>query len=127
MPNLTPLLTSRADNLPLFASANQDVIGLQADIAYGLTWNVVAGTSFLGAVISVPGLQQGTPLSCTLQPSASSSAAITDAYNCWLIAAYAFGNQIQVYINAGGTGTNGEPANNASFGVSWAVVGDPTP
>ena len=127
MPNLTPLLTSRADNLPLFAPANQDIVGAQAGLAYNLTWNVVAGTSFLGAVIPVPGLQQETPLSCTLQPSASSAAAITDAYNCWLIAAYAFGNQIQVYIYAGGTGTNGQPANNANFGVSWAVVGDPAP
>jgi len=127
MPNLGPLITSRSDNNSLFAVANADVPGKQADIAYGLTWNVVAGTSFLGAVIPVPGLEQGTPLSCTLQPSGSTSALITDAYNCWLIAAYAFGNQIQVYIYAGGTGTNGQPANNAAFGVSWAVVGDPTP
>lgn len=127
MPNLTPLLTTRSDNQALFALSNSDVKGPQSNIAYGLTWNVVAGTSFLGAVISVPGLQQGTPLSCTLQPSGTTAALLTDAFNCWLGAAYAGGNQIQVYIYAGGTGTNGAPANNALFGVSWAVVGDPTP
>ena len=128
MPNLAPLVTSRADNQNLFAPANQDVVGAQADIAYNNSWTqLLTSPPVLSTIILVPGLQPNTPLSCTIQCKTRGQQNITDTANCWLMSAYASTGQIYIYLYGGGGGTNGAPVDNANFGVSWAVVGDPTP
>jgi len=124
MPNLTPLLTHRPDNQPLFLLANSDVPGKQSDVAYGLTWSVLLTTpvNVLSAIIPVPGLQADTPLSCTVQLKAVGTQNIVDSVNCWISGCYASTDQIFIYLSA-----SAAPVDNANFGISWAVVGDPTP
>ena len=125
MPNLGPLITSRADNNPLYSLAVENVTGFPYGISYNNGWTPLTGTNTLSTIISVPGLQLNTPLSCTLQSKGRSTQNIVDCVNCWLVSAYASPNQIFIQINNGGGGTDGAPVDNANFGISWAIAGDP--
>jgi hypothetical protein len=125
MPNLGPLITSRADNNPLYSLAVENVTGLPYGISYNNNWVVAVGKPYLYTTITVPGLVNNTPLSCSIQMAGRTDQDITDASNCWLITAIAFQDVIYIYIYAGGTGTNGQPVGNARFGISWAIAGDP--
>jgi len=125
MPNLGPLITSRADNNPLYALSVENVAGFPYGISYNNNWTFNIGTNYLYTTITVPGLVNNTPLSCAVQLKTRGQQNITDSLNCWIMNAISFQDTIYIYLYAGGTGTNGQPLDNANFGISWAVVGDP--
>ena len=125
MPNLGPLITSRADNNPLYSLAVENVTGLPYGLSYNNNWTVVIDKPYLYTTITVPGLVNNTPLSCSIQMAGRTDQDIMDATNCWLITAISFQDTIYIYIYNGGGGTDGAPVDNANFGISWAVAGDP--
>jgi hypothetical protein len=126
MPNINPLITSRSDNQPLFAPVVEDVEGLPYGVSYNNGWTPLGGgTSTISTIIQVPGIQLGSPVHCTVQLKARGQQNLTDAVNCWITAAYVTPGQIFVYVYAGGTGTNGAPVDNANYGISWVVSGNP--
>jgi len=109
MPNLGPLITSRADNNPLYSLAVEEVTGNPYGIAYNNGWTqLLTSPPVLSTVILVPGLQANTPLSCSIQCKTRGQQNITDTANCWLMSAYATTGQIYIYLYGGGGGTNGE-------------------
>jgi hypothetical protein len=125
MPNLGPLITSRADNNPLYSLAVENITGNPYGLSYNNNWVVNVGKNYLYTIISVPGLVNNTPLSCSIQMKGRTDQDITEAEGCWLITAIAFQDNIYVYIYAGGSGEGGRPVDTTRFGISWAIAGDP--
>jgi hypothetical protein len=125
MPNIPPLITHTPDAQSLFSASVADTPANQAGVSYNNGWTKVLDTPdprVLSTIINVPGLQPGTPLSCTLQFKTRGTQPVLDGYNCWLIGAYATTNSIYIWINGGGGGTEGRPVDNENFGISWALV-----
>jgi len=128
MPNLSSLVTTRADNNPLFSSSVENVEGYPYGISYNNGWSVLVDSPrILSTIITIPGLVSNTPMSCSVQIKTRTAQNILDTQTCWLMSQYATGNSLYLYLSGGGTGTNGGPVDNANFGISWEVVGDPTP
>lgn len=108
---------------PYFAPKVTDDGTPSSGLATNITWSIPPGVSnaLLGKIV-VPGMTATDVVQCTLQPELVGNQNIADCINCWLIASTAGTDQILVYIANGGGGTNGQPVNNATFGVAWAVV-----
>ena len=125
MPNITPLITHTPDNQPLYSASIP--YNTNTGIAYANGWTKLLDASgafppVLSSVITVPGLVSGSQIAVTVQLKNRNQQTVTDAQRCPLLAAYATTNAIYVYIDGGGTGTNGGPVNTASYGISWQVV-----
>lgn len=110
MPNISPLISSRADNTVLTSAHG---------VANGLTWTQVGTTGVYTASITVPGVSGSTTtVSAAAQyPAdvATNPTAFTDYSNCWLMVVGVTANTIKFYVAA-------NPSSPATFGLSWAIT-----
>jgi len=110
MPNLSPLITSRADNTNLYAPVES--ASYPSGIANGLTW-ATYGSGTYASYITVEGVNANSVVQATLSVPQSN---ITDAVNCWLVSSFATNGSTIVFIVAN------NPSTASNFPISWQVV-----
>jgi hypothetical protein len=105
MPNITPLLTSRPDNIPLWPPV------ITAGIATGLPFTAnTPGTNYSVAAINVPGVKQTSVVTGVVQ-----NGTFADTFNARIIAVQPSTDTIAFLLTA-------QPSDVDTFQIGWAVL-----
>ena len=112
MPDISPLITSRADNISLFAPATTP--DFPVGVANSLSWSPTGLNSTYLATINVPSVTANTLVQATIAVNPSGGD-FTDAVNCWLVSCYCGAGAINFIVAA-------NPASPTRFPIVWSVV-----
>jgi len=105
MPNISPLVSSRSDNIPLWPPATTG--GIATGLAF--TGNT-PGTNYSIAAINVPGVRQTSVVTAVVQ-----NGTFADTINARLIAVQPSTDTIAFCLTA-------QPATLSTFQIGWAVL-----
>jgi len=113
MPDLSPLITSRAENQSLYAPA--ETASFPTGLANNLSWTGTGLNSTYIGTITVPSVTTNTLVQATLAVNPATSTNFADAVNCWLVSCYCGAGAINFIVA-------GNPATPSAFPIVWTVV-----
>jgi hypothetical protein len=96
-------------------------VNTNSGVQYNNNWYHGTYSNAITANIAVPGLVPGTPVQITTQLANYAQSNVNDGANCWVIAGISLSDNITAVVANGGSGSNGQPSDNANYGLSWIV------
>ena len=101
---------------------DQNALVGKAGVQTGSTWGTTSVSGIIATAIPIAGMTPANIAQVTTNPTLVGSTNLSDAQDCWVVAATCGTNQILVYVAGGSGGTNGSPTDNAHYGLAWTII-----